>query len=43
MSEVSTERRLSDIRGTAASMHLNLIRGLAAVMVLIYHVRYRFF
>src|SRR5262245_24054435 len=33
----------SSIRGTRASNHLDLIRGLAAVAVLAYHVRYRFF
>lgn len=31
------------LRDTLASDHLNLIRGLAAIAVLIYHVRYRFF
>ena len=32
-----------DIHGTRASQHLDLIRGAAALAVLIYHVRYRFF
>lgn len=30
-------------RGTLASSHLDLVRGLAAIAVLVYHVRYRFF
>jgi peptidoglycan/LPS O-acetylase OafA/YrhL len=33
----------ASIQGTRASQHLDLIRGLAAVAVLVYHVRYRFF
>lgn len=35
--------RAESIIGTTASTHLDLFRGLAAVAVLIYHVRYRFF
>jgi peptidoglycan/LPS O-acetylase OafA/YrhL len=35
--------RLAEIQGTRASQHLDLVRGLAAVAVLVYHVRYRFF
>lgn len=31
------------LRGTRASDHLDMVRGLAAVAVLLYHVRYRFF
>jgi peptidoglycan/LPS O-acetylase OafA/YrhL len=31
------------IQGRTVSDHLNLVRGLAAVAVLVYHVRYRFF
>lgn len=31
------------LRGTRASDHLDMVRGLAAVAVLWYHVRYRFF
>lgn len=31
------------LRNSLASDHLNLIRGLAAIAVLVYHVRYRFF
>jgi peptidoglycan/LPS O-acetylase OafA/YrhL len=31
------------LRGTRASDHLDMVRGLAAVAVLVYHVRYRFF
>lgn len=34
---------LPDIRGKAVSSHLDMIRGVAAVAVLVYHVRYRFF
>src|SRR5262245_25174821 len=33
----------ANVRGSRTSDHLNLIRGLAAVAVLLYHVRYRFF
>jgi peptidoglycan/LPS O-acetylase OafA/YrhL len=33
----------NDLRGIAASDHLNLVRGAAALCVLVYHVRYRFF
>lgn len=32
-----------DLRDTAASLHLDVVRALAAFAVLIYHVRYRFF
>jgi peptidoglycan/LPS O-acetylase OafA/YrhL len=32
-----------DIRGKRVSDHLDLFRGLAALAVLVYHVRYRFF
>jgi len=31
------------LRGTRASDHLDMIRGVAAVVVLLFHVRYRFF
>lgn len=34
---------IGDIRGRMASTHLDLTRGLAAIAVLVYHVRYRFF
>lgn len=33
----------TQVHGTMASAHLDLIRGLAALAVLVYHVRYRFF
>jgi peptidoglycan/LPS O-acetylase OafA/YrhL len=36
-------RTITDIRGTVASTHLDMVRGLAAIAVLAYHVRYRFF
>lgn len=32
-----------DIRDKASSAHLDMIRGVAAIVVLIFHVRYRFF
>ena len=31
------------LRGTRASNHVDMIRGVAAVLVLLFHVRYRFF
>src|SRR5690242_13128033 len=31
------------LRGTRASDHLDMVRGAAAVVVLLFHVRYRFF
>jgi len=31
------------VAGTRASLHLDLVRGLAALAVLLFHVRYRFF
>jgi peptidoglycan/LPS O-acetylase OafA/YrhL len=31
------------LTGTRASQHLNMVRGLAAIAVLLYHVRYRLF
>jgi peptidoglycan/LPS O-acetylase OafA/YrhL len=34
---------MKSVRGNRTSDHLDLIRGLAALAVLVYHVRYRFF
>jgi peptidoglycan/LPS O-acetylase OafA/YrhL len=33
----------ASLKGRMVSTHLDMIRGLAAVAVLVYHVRYRFF